>query len=72
MSAGRGPKRKSPADNLPRLSKEPLEEEELVEEATFEAYNESEQAQGFFTRMEDNFKSSLQHWRTSCDMQDSG
>ena len=70
MSAGRGPKRKSPADNLPRLSKERLEE--LAEEATFDAYNESEQAQGFFTRMEDNFKPSLQHWRTSCDMQDSG
>ena len=70
MSAGRGPKRKSPADNLPRLSKERLEE--LAEEATFDAYNESEQTSGFFTMMEDNFKSSLQHWRTSCDMPDSG
>jgi hypothetical protein len=54
MSSGRGPKRKSPADNLPRLSKERLEE--LAEEATIDAYNESEQASGFFTMMEDNLK----------------
>jgi Calcium binding len=36
------------------LSKERLEE--LVEEATIDAYNESEQASGFFTMMEDNLK----------------
>ena len=34
------------------MSKERLEE--LVEEATVDAYNESEQASGFFTMMEDN------------------
>jgi hypothetical protein len=34
------------------LPKERLEE--LVEEATIDAYNESEQASGFFTTMEDN------------------
>jgi hypothetical protein len=52
MSAGRSPKQKS--GNLPRLSKQRLEE--LAEEAIVDAYNESEQASGFFTMMEDNLK----------------
>ncbi len=54
MSSRRGPKQKNLADNLPRLSKRRLEE--LVEEATVDAYNESEQVSGFFTMMEDNLK----------------
>jgi hypothetical protein len=54
MSSGRGPKRRNSGDNLPRLSQKRLEE--LVEEATIDAYNESEQTSGFFTMMEDNLK----------------
>jgi Calcium binding len=52
MTSGTGRKRKTSPVNLPRLSKQRLEE--LVEEATIDAYNESEQASGFFTMMEDN------------------
>lgn len=39
-------------DRAPRLSRARLEE--LVEEATADAYGESEQAVGFYTIMEDN------------------
>ena len=54
MSSGRVSKRKASAGKLPRLSKERLEE--LIEEATIDAYNESEQVVGFLTMMEDNLK----------------
>jgi hypothetical protein len=54
MSVGRRLKQKNPSGNLPRLSKQ--RREELVEEATVDAYNESEQASGFFTMMEDNLE----------------
>jgi hypothetical protein len=54
MSAGRTPKQKNSSANLPRLSKQQLEE--LVEEAIVDAYNESEQASGFFAMIEDNLK----------------
>ncbi len=39
-------------DRAPRLSRARLQE--LVEEATTDAYGESEQAVGFYTMMEDN------------------
>ena len=52
MRSGAGRKRKHSPANLPRLSKERLEK--LVEEAIVDAYNESEQASGRFTMMEDN------------------
>ena len=52
MSAGRSPNQKDSSANLPRLSKQRLEE--LVEEAIVDAYNESEQVSGFFTMIEDN------------------
>jgi calcium binding protein len=54
MSTAKGAKRKSSSGNLPRLSKQRLEE--LVEEAIVDAYNESEQTVGLFTMMEDNLK----------------
>jgi hypothetical protein len=54
MSKTKGAKRKSSSSNLPRLSKQRLEE--LVEEAIVDAYNESEQTVGLFTMMEDNLK----------------
>ena len=54
MGLGISRKRKHSPTNLPRLSKQRLEE--LVEEATVDAYNESEQASGLFTMMEDNLK----------------
>jgi len=54
MKSGTGHKRKQSPSNPPRLSKQRLEE--LVEEAIIDAYNESEQASGFFTMMEDNLK----------------
>ena len=54
MSAGRIPKQKNSSANLPRLSKQQLEE--LVEEAIVDAYNESEQASGFFAMIEDYVK----------------
>ena len=54
MGSGTSRKRKHSPANLPRLSKARLEE--LVEEATVDAYNEFEQASGFFTMMEDNLK----------------
>ncbi len=54
MSSGTSRKRKHSPANLPRLSKERLEE--LVEEAIVDAYGESEQAVGFLTMMDDNLK----------------
>ena len=52
MKSGTSRKRRNSTDNLPRLSKQRLGE--LVEEAIVDAYNESEQAVGFFTMIEDN------------------
>ena len=54
MSTAKGAKRKSSSGNLPKVSKQRLEE--LVEEAIVDAYNESEQTVGLFTMMEDNLK----------------
>lgn len=54
MTSGASRKRKHSPANLPRLSKQRLEE--LVEEAIVDAYNESEQAVGLFTMIEDNLK----------------
>ena len=54
MKSGTSRKRKHSPINLPRLSKQRLEE--LVEEATVDAHNESEQVVGFLTMMEDNLK----------------
>jgi hypothetical protein len=54
MGAGKSPKRKRSAASQPKLSRQRLEE--LVEEAIIDAYNESEQASGFFTMMEDNLR----------------
>ena len=54
MRPGTGRKPKHSPTNLPRLSKQRLEE--LVEEAIVDAYNESEQVVGFLTMMEDNLK----------------
>lgn len=45
---------KSPEPPQPRLSKADLDG--LVEEATVDCYNESEQATGLYTMMEDNLK----------------
>ncbi len=54
MSTGKSPKQKNFSDSQPKLPKQRLEE--LVEEAIVDAYNESEQACGFFTMIEDNLK----------------
>jgi len=54
MRSGTGRKRIQSSASLPRLSKKRLEE--LVEEATVDAYGESEQVVGFLTMMEDNLK----------------
>ena len=54
MKSGTGSRRKQSPPNLPRLSKQRLEE--LVEEAIVDAYGESEQVSGFFTMMENDLK----------------
>src|SRR3990172_11349065 len=54
MSAGRSSHQKNSSANLPRLSKQRLEQ--LVEEAIVDAYNESEQGSGFFAMIEDKLK----------------
>ena len=54
MNAGRRLKQKNSKGSQPKLPKQRLEE--LVEEAIVDAYNEAEQACGFFTMMEDNLK----------------
>ena len=54
MRSRTGRKRKQSPANLPRLSKERLEE--LVEEAIVDAYGASEQVVGFLTLMDDNLK----------------
>jgi hypothetical protein len=46
--------RKAPGRRTIRLSKSRLEA--LVEEASIDAYNEAEQAAGFFTMLEDNLR----------------
>ena len=54
MRSGTGRKRKNSPGNLPRLSKQRLEE--MVEEAIVDAYGESEQVIGFLTLMDENLK----------------
>lgn len=46
------PRRKAPTTPTPRISKSDLDA--LVEEATIDAYGESEQISGLFTMIEDN------------------